>query len=344
MTSNEIINILSAPDVGSLYADARAVADRVFGKSVYVRGVVEFSNHCKKNCHYCGLRAANTGLERFRLLAADITSAAALAVKLGAGTVVLQSGEDTACDAEFVGNLVRAIKDTHDVAITLSVGDHDRDTYAYWRECGADRYLLKIETTDDELHERLRPGSTVKDRLARVEILQKLGYETGSGIIVGLPGMTDAIIAKDLQLLSSLGLGMIAAGPFIPHPQTPLAAPVNADIEKSLRVTAILRLLNNGANIPATSALDALVPDGRVRGLAAGANVIMPSVTPDDVRGGYSIYPGKNTAGKDVQDAVQGLMKRLAEAGYKPVAEKGFSKLAEVASGLRSSEGDSDVR
>ncbi|MFV0421195.1 [FeFe] hydrogenase H-cluster radical SAM maturase HydE [Oleidesulfovibrio sp.] len=332
MNINEIMQMLAAPDAEALYADARSVTDAIFGKSVYVRGVVEFSNYCKKNCHYCGLRAANVNLERFRLHAEDIYAAAALAVELGAGTIVLQSGEDLACDVAFIGSLVRRIKDTHDVAITLSVGDHDRDTYAFWRDCGADRYLLKIETTDIDLHERLRPGSTVEDRLARVQTLQELGYETGSGIIVGLPGMTDEIIAKDLKLLSSLGLGMIAAGPFIPHPQTPLAAPVDTDIEKSLRVTAMLRLLNKGSNIPATSALDALVADGRIRGLAAGANVVMPSVTPDDVRGGYSIYPGKNTAGKDVQDAVLSLMERLRTAGYRPVAEKGFSKLSETAS------------
>jgi biotin synthase len=333
MTSRDILEMLAATGGGPVYAEARTVADRFFGRGVYVRGVVEFSNHCRKNCHYCGLRVANTGLERFRLEPEGILAAAALARELGAGTVVLQSGEDLRYDRRVIGDLVRRIRDTLDVAVTLSLGDFDRDTYAYWRDCGADRYLLKMETFDEALHARLRPGCTVADRLARVEMLQSLGYETGSGIIVGLPGMTDAILAEDIHRLSQLGLEMIAAGPFIPHPSTPLAAPVDHAIEKSLLVTAVLRLLNSGANIPATSALDALAADGRTRGLDAGANVVMPSVTPDAVRGGYSIYPGKNAAGRDVRDAVHGLFERLRNAGYTPVADKGFSRIAGACGG-----------
>ncbi len=325
MTVHDILEFLNTSHADTLFGRARTVADTAFARSVFVRGVVEFSNYCKKNCHYCGLRKDNEQLARFRLAGQEILAAASLAVGLGAGTVVLQSGEDAHFDRTALGGIIQDIKKAHDVAVTLCVGDHDRDTYAYWHDCGADRYLLKLETTHESLHAALRPGTSVAKRLARLELLQAIGYETGSGIIVDLPGMTDAMLAEDILRLSALGLDMIAAGPCIPHPQTPLRGAVSPDIEKSLRVIAVLRLLNPVANIPATSALDALAQDGRLRALAAGANVVMPSVTPVDVRDAYALYPGKNTSKSSVPDAVRALLHRVSAAGYTPVADRGSS-------------------
>lgn len=346
LTEHDIVHALRAPDAASLYSAARALADDVFGRQVFLRGVVEFANHCRRNCLYCGLRAANTDVERFRLNDEEILHAVSVAAAHGMGTVVLQSGEEAQGDVRRVGALVQEIKRRHNVAVTLSLGDYAEDHYRYWRDCGADRYLLKVETTDDALHARMRPGTTVTERLARVETLQRLGYETGSGVISGLPGMTPRILARDILRLSAMGLEMIAVGPFIPHPGTPLGAERAAvDIEQALRATALLRLLNPGANIPATSALDSACPPqdsgtqraasdtrlnnqdsahspygkgGREQGLAAGANVVMPSVTPERVRRNYAIYPGKNTVRCSVTEAVRQLKLRLEHAGYQP--------------------------
>ncbi|UZP66973.1 [FeFe] hydrogenase H-cluster radical SAM maturase HydE [Desulfovibrio mangrovi] len=325
MQPSIIRDALLAPDADPLFAEARALRDRVFGREVFQRGVVEFSNHCRKNCHYCGLRAANTELQRFRLDAEAILDAARTAVELGMGTVVLQSGEEETADIRSIGDLIGRIKRLGDISVTLSLGDHSEDAYRYWRDCGADRYLLKMETFNPELHARLRPGQNVAERLARVETLCRLGYETGSGIITGLPDMTPEILAEDLRLLSGLPLDMIAVGPFIPHPQTPLKDAAAGRIDEALRATALLRLMNPTANIPATSALDALDAHGREKGLNAGANVIMPSVTPEPVRAGYNIYPGKNAAPEPVRQIVGRLQQRLRDAGYEPSSSRGAS-------------------
>lgn len=325
MQPSEIRDALLAPQADALFAEARTLRDSVFGREVFQRGVVEFTNHCRKNCHYCGLRNANTALQRFRLDADAILQAARTAVELGMGTVVLQSGEEETIAIRPIGYLIGQIKQMGDISITLSLGDHDEDAYRYWHDCGADRYLLKMETFNPELHARLRPGQSVRERLNRVEMLCRIGYETGSGIITGLPGMTTDILAEDLRLLSGLPLDMIAVGPFIPHPQTPLKEAAPGLMEESLRATALLRLMNPAANIPATSALDALSAHGREQGLNAGANVVMPSVTPEPVRAGYNIYPGKNAAPEPVRLIVGRLQQRLRDAGYEPSSSRGES-------------------
>lgn len=222
MTVKEILQVLKADNSEALFAQAREIRNSVFGNEVFQRGVVEFSNRCRKNCHYCGLRCCNGQVERYSLDADSILSAARCAIDAGLGTVVLQSGDDKSMDPRFIGEIVQSIKAYADVSVTLCLGDHDRDTYKYWRDCGADRYLLKMETFNSELHARLRPGQSVSERLARLETLCSLGYEAGSGLITGLPGMTPEILAEDLWRLSLLPLDMIAVGPFIPHPDTPL--------------------------------------------------------------------------------------------------------------------------
>lgn len=322
MRHTEILEHLRAPHGDALLARARAVRDRTFGREIFQRGVIEFSNHCRKDCHYCGLRVSNDTLSRFALTEAKILQAARTALAAGMGTVVLQAGEYLV-DRQAVARLIGNLKALGDLAVTLSLGDHDADSYALWRDAGADRYLLKMETFDQSLHSRLRPGQTVRARLRRVETLLRLGYATGSGIISGLPGMTDLVLAEDLLRLAALPLDMIAIGPFVAHPRTPLAMCSNGSMAEALRATAIMRLLRPTANIPATSALDALAADGRLQGLAAGANVVMPSVTPEPVRAGYSIYPGKNASPETVSATINRLQERLRHAGYHPSSARG---------------------
>ncbi|WP_421899454.1 [FeFe] hydrogenase H-cluster radical SAM maturase HydE [Maridesulfovibrio sp.] len=327
MTVKEILDALMADSPEPLFAQAREVRDSVFGNEIFQRGVVEFSNNCRKNCHYCGLRCCNGQIERFSLDADSILAAARCAIDVGMGTVVLQSGEDKNLDPHFIGDLIQSVKSYADVSVTLCLGDYDRDTYKFWRDCGADRYLLKIETFNSELHARLRPGQSVSERLARLETLCSLGYEAGSGLITGLPGMTPEILAEDLLRLSLLPLDMIAVGPFIPHPDTPLGRFWAGSLDETLRATALLRIMNPKVNIPATSALDVLVANGREQGLAAGANVVMPSVTPESVRSEYSIYPGKNSSSDPVMNNVVHMQRRLKQAGYHPSSTRGQSPL-----------------
>ncbi|ACS78435.1 [FeFe] hydrogenase H-cluster radical SAM maturase HydE [Maridesulfovibrio salexigens] len=327
MTVKEILHVLKADNSEALFAQAREIRNSVFGNEVFQRGVVEFSNRCRKNCHYCGLRCCNGQVERYSLDADSILSAARCAIDAGLGTVVLQSGDDKSLDPGFIGKIVQSIKAYADVSVTLCLGDHDRDTYKYWRDCGADRYLLKMETFNSELHARLRPGQSVSERLARLETLCSLGYEAGSGLITGLPGMTPEILAEDLWRLSLLPLDMIAVGPFIPHPDTPLGRFWAGSLEETLRATSLVRIMNSKVNIPATSALDALVANGREQGLEAGANVVMPSVTPESVRSEYSIYPGKNSSVDSVLKNVVQMQRRLKIAGFHPSSTRGQSPL-----------------
>jgi biotin synthase len=266
-------------------------------------------------------------LERFSLDAGSILSAARCAIDAGVGTVVLQSGEEHIEDPGFIGDIIQSIKSYADVSVTLCLGDHSREIYKFWRDSGADRYLLKMETFDKDLHAMLRPGQSVTKRFGSLEALCNLGYETGSGIISGLPGMTSEILAEDILHLSELPLDMIAVGPFIPHPATPLGRFWSGGLDEALRATSLLRIMNPAANIPATSALDALVANGREQGLNAGANVVMPSVTPESVRAEYSIYPGKNSSSKSVLKNVTHLQQRLKDAGYIPSSARGPSPL-----------------
>ncbi len=291
---HQVMELLEGADDVGLFAEARRVRSSVFGDDVFLRGVVEFSSFCRKQCLYCGLRAANTGLARYRLAEDDILDAAQRAVDLGMGTVVLQSGDDPSFTPAFMERVTARVKAMGDAAVTWSVGDAPDSLLSRLRQAGADRYLLKVETLDAALHARLRPGDSLDARLERLEAVRRHGFETGSGIITGLPGQDFESLARDILALTALNLDMIATGPLVPHPDTPLASEPAGSVEVCLRVLAVLRILNPLSHIPATSALASLAPDGRARGLRAGCNVVMPSVTPDAVRGGYAIYPGKN--------------------------------------------------
>jgi biotin synthase len=275
---------------------------------VHLRGLIELSNHCVRECHYCGLRCGHDELERYRLTEAQVLEAARRAARLGCGTVVLQSGEDPGLGAGFVADLVARIKDELGLAVTLGLGERRPEELARWREAGADRYLLKFETSDGTLYRRLHGGGSAgPDRRERLRLLRELGYEIGSGVMVGLPGQTWEILADDLRLFRELDLDMIGVGPFLPHPRTPLgerggsraalSRQVAADEETTLTVVALSRLMCREANIPSTTALATLDRrSGRELGLRSGANVFMPNVTPEPYRKQYEIYPGKAQA------------------------------------------------
>lgn len=327
MTKDEIIALLKGQDDTGLFERASAQREATFGDEIYLRGIVEFTSHCRCHCNYCGLRALNGDVQRYRLTVAEILGAVTELAALGLPTVIFQGGEDLHFDATTIGRIVETVKKRHKIAITLSLGERSVEAYAHWRACGADRYLLKMETMNRTLYPHYRPGCDFDQRLARVRTLQSMGYETGSGIITGLPGMTIDALADDILAITALNLDMISAGPFVPHPQTPFGRKEAGDPQLALRAMAILRLLNPDANIPATSALEAVRAEGRKQGIEAGANVLMFSVTPDAVRKNYDIYPGKNQEPHSSAQTVEIARALIRSMGLEPSLSLGGSRV-----------------
>jgi biotin synthase len=323
----EILDYLTGKDDEKIFTAADDLRRKVFGDAVYLRGIIEFSNYCKENCLYCGLRRANRRIIRYRLNFAEIMACAAEIAAAGVATIVLQAGDDPYYTPETIADIIKAIKSRYPVAVTLSLGEHDEETYKLWRDAGADRYLLKIETFDQDNYRRLRPGKFWDERRKCVKLLRKLGYEIGSGIMVGLPGETHESLALAIQQLSMMKLPMIGLGPFVVHPQTPLASKSSGDLNLSYRTLALIRLLNPYANIPATGALDSLQPGARQRGLQIGANVIMPTFTPNYLKEHYNIYPGKNISGIDNADSLQSALRMIKRAGYAVSYARGDSPI-----------------
>jgi biotin synthase len=276
------------------------------GDAVHLRGLIEISNHCVRQCAYCGLRAGNRALPRYRMEAEEILAAAHEAVKFGYGTTVLQAGEDFRITAEWMAGVVRRIKAETPLAVTLSLGERSDDELAAWREAGADRYLLRFETSDRALFDLIHPGmrGEPSDRIAQLRRLRDLGYEVGSGVMIGLPGQTFESVARDICLFRELDLDMIGIGPYIAHPETPLgngqlrpiaAAQQVPNTEMMVyKAVALTRLVCPEANIPSTTALATISKrNGRELGLQRGANVFMPNLTPVKYRQLYQIYPAK---------------------------------------------------
>ena len=295
----EILELLRMP--GEHSEDLFTTADRIrkneVGNEIFLRGIIEFSNFCERNCLYCGLRKANENLERYRMPDEEILETAREIKATGIATVVLQSGEDSYYTAEHICNLVQTIKEETGLVITLSLGERPAEDYRAFGDAGANRYLLKHETASPELYKYLRPGCRLDQRVSCLKTIKALGFETGTGNMVGLPGQTYEILADDLLLMKMLDADMLGIGPFIAHPDTPLAGIDTDDIELTLRVIAIARLLTRNTNIPATTALATLNPHGRIQALQAGANVVMPDFTPVQYKSRYDIYPGRADVG-----------------------------------------------
>ncbi len=273
MNANDILTGLLGTNDQALFKRAHETRCRTLGHGTDTQAVVEFSNVCGGHCRYCGLRAENRKLKRYRLHADDILAAADRAVAQGAGTVVLRSGDDPDYSMELIGELVREIKARHTVRVALSLGGRSVDEYAFWRKCGADCCLMSLETTDALRFKRLREDGSFGDRLYMAETLRRLGYEVGSGVIAGLPGTSPMDALRDILFLTELKLDMIAVGPFAPAPDTPMAGMTPGSVDLSLRMTALLRILNPKADIPAAGTLDVLRPDSSALALARGCNV-----------------------------------------------------------------------
>ena len=275
-----------------LLAAADRVREKYVGRDVHLRGLIEFSNYCRRNCCYCGIRRDNKQAQRYRLTPREIVLHAQAAAKLGFRTVVMQSGEDVTFTVDRMTEIIREIKKS-DIAVTLSIGEKTYEEYKAYRDAGADRYLLRIETTDKDLYHRLDPGMSWDDRRRCLEDLKSLGYEVGSGSMVGLPDQSVESIADDILFFREIGVDMAGIGPFIPHEQTPLANAKGREFVLSLKTMAITRLLLPDINIPATTAMETLNPNGRIIALQSGANVVMPNVTQGEYRKKYELYPGK---------------------------------------------------
>lgn len=332
MTHDELVGWLKERDerrLASLYEWADRVRARHVGDEVHLRGLVEISNWCARECGYCGLRFENEAIERYRMGADEIVDAARRAKALGYGTVVLQSGEDYALTTAFIEDVVRRIKSETRLAVTLSLGERDEEEFARWRAAGADRYLLRFETSDRDLYDRIHPplGDRVSDRFEILRTLRRLGYEVGSGIMIGIPGQTYDVVANDIAKFRELDLDMIGVGPYIAHPQTPLGRgewrrevpaeeQVPNDEEMVYKVLALTRLACPEANLPSTTALATLnKADGREKGLSRGANVVMPNVTPPEYRVKYEIYPDKACVNETAEQCAGCLAARIASLG-----------------------------
>jgi biotin synthase len=314
-----------------LWAAADETRRRHVGDEVHLRGLIEISNHCVRACGYCGLRAANREIERYRMSADEIVTCASNAEAWGWGTVVLQSGEDYGLRTEWISGVVRRIKAETGVAVTLSFGERPEADLAAWREAGADRYLLRFETSDDELYKLIHPDLPGRrsDRMEILRTLQRLGYEAGSGVMIGIPGQTYASVADDIDLFRSLDLDMIGIGPYISHPATPLgdlswARRVSADEQipndelTAYKAVALARLVCPDSNIPSTTALATINKvDGRELGLMRGANVVMPNLTPPEYRVKYEIYPDKacvNETAEMCRGCLQGRVESIGRS------------------------------
>ena len=293
LDKEEIVRRLK-DDVGQeqLMREADKVRHDNVGDEVHLRGLIEFSNICRNNCLYCGIRRDNKLLQRYRMSEDELIETARRGAELGFKTIVMQSGEDMYYDTSRMCRIVEAIK-KFDVAVTLSMGERDYGVYKAFRNAGADRYLMRIETTDKDLYHQLDPGMSWQRRYECLLMLKELGYELGSGSMVGLLGQSVESIADDLLFMQKLEVDMAGIGPFIPHQQTPLKDAVGGTLDLALRTMALMRIMLPDINIPATTAMESLHPQGRIKALQGGANVVMPNITEGEYRKLYELYPGK---------------------------------------------------
>ncbi|OOM05928.1 [FeFe] hydrogenase H-cluster radical SAM maturase HydE [Clostridium saccharobutylicum] len=293
LSKEELISILKDDSINNiLFEAADRIRKKYFGDEVHLRGIIEFSNICRRDCLYCGLRKSNTNIKRYRLMPYEIIDLAQKAAGYGYKSIVLQSGEDSYYTVDMLKHIISNIKKLG-VAVTLSLGEKTFEEYKAYKESGADRYLMRIETTDKKLYEDLDPGMTHEERKRCLRDLKHLGYEVGTGNLVGLPNQSIESLANDILFFKEIDADMIGLGPFIPNEDTPLKDYKVDNFEISIKVMALVRLLLPDANIPATTAMESLNRNGRVIALSSGANVVMPNITEGEYRKLYAIYPGK---------------------------------------------------
>lgn len=311
-----------------LKAEARALCDRIYGKEIYLRGLIEFTNFCKNDCYYCGIRRSNPQAQRYRLSQEQILACCQAGYGLGFRTFVLQGGEDPWFTDERLCAMVRAIKERWpDCAVTLSVGERSQESYRLLKEAGADRYLLRHETATPGHYQKLHPPElSLAHRLECLRQLKELGYQVGAGFMVGSPYQTLEDLVRDLRFLKEFGPHMVGIGPFLSQKDTPFRDFPNGSGELTLLLLSIVRLLLPGVLLPATTALGTLLPGGREQGILHGANVVMPNLSPEDAREKYTLYDNKLHSGAEAAESLNLLRQSLGEIGYEVVVSRGDSK------------------
>lgn len=331
LSKNEFLKLLRLEDSESkeyLYKRARAVCDSVYGHDIYIRGLIETTNYCINDCLYCGIRKSNKSCDRYRLTKGQILQCCDIGYECGFRTFVLQGGEDPYYNDKRVIETIKAIKAKHpDCAVTLSLGEKSRDTYKQYFDAGADRYLLRHETANADHYGKLHPkGLTFENRKRCIEDLKDIGYQVGCGIMVGSPYQTFDNLFEDLQYIKQLNPQMVGVGPFIPQKDTPFKGKEAGTLDMTLKLLSIIRLMLNNVLLPATTALGTIQPFGREMGIMAGANVIMPNLSPNDVRAKYLLYDNKICTSDESAEGLSKLKSRIEKIGYNIKVDRGDYK------------------
>lgn len=310
-----------------IYMQARQVCNEHYGTAIYIRGLIEFTNYCKNDCFYCGIRRGNSQVSRYRLTKEEVLECCAKGYELGFRTFVLQGGEDAYFTDERIVEIVSAIKRRYpDCAITLSIGEKSYESYMKFYDAGAERYLLRHETYNGEHYGKLHPQElSAKERQQCLWNLKRIGYQVGAGFMVGSPYQTTENLAEDMMFIKELNPHMVGIGPFIPHKDTPFAKETAGTLELTLYMLGLLRLMLPKVLLPATTALGTIHPEGREMGILAGANVVMPNLSPCNVREKYLLYNNKICTGNEAAESIEELKKKIQSIGYEIVVSRGDS-------------------
>jgi len=331
MNDKEILGLISTKDkekIESLFAEARKIKESHYCKSVFIRGLIEFTNYCKNDCYYCGIRCSNTNLERYRLTSDQIMDCCRTGSKLGINTFVLQGGEDPWFTGERMAKIISAIRQEFpEHAITLSIGERSQSDYELFYEAGANRYLLRHETADENHYSKLHPSSmTLAARKDALWTLKKIGFQTGAGFMVGSPFQTPLTLLSDLRFLEELQPQMVGIGPFIPQKDTIFSSSPCGNLDLCLKMLTLTRILLPKALIPATTAIETIAPNGRELAFNAGANVVMPNLSPPAAKKLYTIYDNKAYSADEAAASLAILKEKILNAGYEPDMSRGDAK------------------
>lgn len=332
ITYEQLESLLTSEDVEGikyLHSKAREVADKIYGKDVYIRGLIEFTNYCKNDCLYCGIRHSNRNVSRYRLTDEQILDCCKNGYELGFRTFVLQGGEDPYYTDDRVCQLIRNIKTRYpDCAVTLSIGEKSKDSYKRFFDAGADRYLLRHETANEEHYNSLHPQEmSLSTRKECLYNLKEIGFQVGCGFMVGSPNQTIQTLYEDLKFIKELQPHMVGIGPFISQHDTPFADKPSGTLEQTLRLLSIIRLIHPQVLLPSTTALGTIHPQGRELGIKAGGNVVMPNLSPTDVREKYQLYDNKICTGDEAAECKNCMANRMKSIGYQVVTARGDSKV-----------------
>lgn len=327
LTKDQWIQLIGSREVYESQAAALAkrIREEHFGNQIYVRGLIEFTNYCKNDCYYCGIRRSNRNAERYRLTMEQILECTDTGYELGFRTFVLQGGEDGYYTDERLEEIIKAIKEKHpDCALTLSLGERSRKSYELFYQAGADRYLLRHETAEEGHYQRLHPEEmSYQHRMNCLRELKAIGYQVGCGFMVGSPGQTEETLAEDMLFIQEFQPHMVGIGPFVPHHETPFGREPGGTVEDTLYLLSLIRILEPTVLLPATTALGTIDPRGREKGILAGANVVMPNLSPTNVRKKYELYDNKICTGDEAAECRSCLSNRMKTIGCELVTHRG---------------------